>query len=36
MACIYAGFHYRNSSAVGREMGHKIHDYVVANVMQPL
>ena len=36
MARIYAGFHYRNSTVVGREMGHKIGDYVVANVMQPL
>jgi PAP2 superfamily len=36
MARIYAGFHYRNSTVVGREMGNKIGDYVVANVMQPL
>ena len=36
MARIYAGFHYRNSTVVGREMGHKIGDYVVANAMQPL
>ena len=36
MARIYAGFHYRNSTVVGRGMGNKIGDYVVANVMQPL
>jgi hypothetical protein len=36
LARIYAGFHYRNSTVVGREMGRQIGDYVVANVMQPL
>jgi hypothetical protein len=35
-ARIYAGFHYRNSTVVGREMGRKIGEYVVTNVMQPL
>jgi hypothetical protein len=35
MARIYAGFHYRNSTVVGREMGQKIGEYVVATVMQP-
>ena len=36
MARIYAGFHYRNSTVVGRDMGRKIGVYVVTNVMQPL
>ena len=36
MARIYAGFHYRNSTVVGRDMGQQIGEYVVANVMQPL
>jgi hypothetical protein len=36
MARIYAGFHYRNSTVVGQDMGQKIGEYVVANVMQPL
>lgn len=36
MARIYAGFHYRNSTEVGRNMGQKIGAYVVANSMQPL
>jgi hypothetical protein len=36
LARIYAGFHYRNSTVVGREMGRQIGDYVVANAMQPL
>ena len=36
MARIYAGFHYRNSTVVGRDMGRQIGAYVVTNVMQPL
>jgi hypothetical protein len=36
LARIYAGFHYRNSTEVGREMGQKIGDYVVANSLQPM
>ena len=36
LARIYAGFHYRNSTEVGRAMGRQIGDYVVANAMQPL
>ena len=36
LARIYAGFHYRNSTVVGRAMGRQIGDYVVANAMQPL
>jgi hypothetical protein len=35
-ARIYAGFHYRTSTIVGREMGQKIGDYVVKSVMQPV
>jgi hypothetical protein len=35
-ARIYAGFHYRNSTVVGRAMGKQIGEYVVATVMQPL
>jgi PAP2 superfamily len=35
-ARIYAGFHYRNSAEVGRAMGQKIGEYVVANVLQPM
>jgi PAP2 superfamily len=34
-ARIYAGFHYRSSTIVGREMGQKIGEYVVNAVMQP-
>jgi len=34
-ARIYAGFHYRFSTRVGRDMGRKIGEYVVTNVMQP-
>ena len=34
-ARIYAGFHYRNSTVVGREMGQQIGDYVVKSCMQP-
>jgi hypothetical protein len=35
-ARIYAGFHYRNSTDVGRAMGKQIGEYVVATVMRPL
>jgi hypothetical protein len=35
-ARIYAGFHYRNSTVVGRAMGKQIGEYVVTAVMQPL
>jgi len=35
-ARIWAGFHYRFSTEVGRDMGEKIGAYVAANVMQPL
>ena len=35
-ARIYAGFHYRNSTIVGREMGQNIGDWVVKSVMPPL
>ena len=34
-ARIWAGFHYRFSTRVGQQMGRKIGQYVVANVMQP-
>jgi hypothetical protein len=34
-AHIWAGFHYRFSTRVGQDMGLKIGDYVVRNVMQP-
>src|SRR5262249_37276922 len=34
-ARIWAGFHYRFSVNVGREMGRKIGEYVVSNAMQP-
>ena len=36
LARIYAGFHYRNSTEVGREMGQKIGEYVVTNSLQPM
>jgi len=36
LARIYAGFHYRNSTEVGRAMGQKIGEYVVANTLQPM
>jgi hypothetical protein len=36
LARIYAGFHYRNSTEVGRTMGQKIGEYVVANSLQPM
>jgi hypothetical protein len=32
---IWAGFHYRFSTRVAEEMGRKIGEYVVQNVMQP-
>jgi PAP2 superfamily len=35
-ARIYAGFHYRNSTVVGRNMGKEIGSYVVRTVMRPL
>jgi PAP2 superfamily len=35
-ARIWAGFHYRFSTQVGQDMGRKIGDYVVQNVMQPV
>jgi hypothetical protein len=35
-ARIYAGFHYRNSTEVGSDMGWKIGAYVVQTCMQPL
>ena len=35
-ARIWAGFHYRFSTRVGRDMGLKIGEYVVRNVMQPV
>ena len=34
-ARIWAGFHYRFSTRVGQDMGRKIGQYVVENVMQP-
>jgi hypothetical protein len=34
-ARIYAGFHYRFSTVVGTDMGHKIGEYVTKTVMQP-
>ena len=35
-ARIWAGFHYRFSTRVAREMGEQIGEYVVKNLMQPL
>ncbi len=35
-ARIWSGFHYRFSTRVGTDMGLKIGDYVVKNVMQPV
>jgi hypothetical protein len=35
-ARIYAGFHYRFSTIVGREMGEKIGEYVAKSVLQPV
>jgi hypothetical protein len=34
-ARIWAGFHYRLSTKVGQDMGHKIGEYVAKNLMQP-
>ena len=34
-ARIYAGFHYRFSTVVGKEMGQKIGSYVAASILQP-
>jgi hypothetical protein len=34
-ARIWSGFHYRFSTRVGTDMGLKIGEYVVTNVMQP-
>jgi hypothetical protein len=36
LARIYAGFHYRNSTEVGRSMGQNIGEYVVENALQPM
>jgi len=35
-ARIWAGFHYRTSTRVGQDMGHKIGKYIVEHAMQPL
>jgi hypothetical protein len=35
-ARIFAGFHYRSSTLVGKDMGYKIGAYVVKNLMQPV
>lgn len=35
-ARIWAGFHYRSSTRIGQDMGHKIGEYVVSNTMQPV
>ena len=35
-ARIWAGFHWRFSTEVGRDMGYRIGEYVVKNVMQPV
>jgi PAP2 superfamily len=35
-ARIWAGFHYRFSTRVGQDMGYKIGEYVVKNLMQPV
>ena len=35
-ARIWAGFHYRTSTQVGKDMGRQIGRYVVATMMQPL
>jgi hypothetical protein len=34
-ARIWAGFHYRFSTRVGQDMGRKLGEYVVKNLMQP-
>jgi len=35
-ARIYAGFHYRNSTVVGSDLGKKVGAYVAQNSMQAL
>lgn len=35
-AWVWAGFHYRFSTVVGTDMGLRIGDYIVKNVMQPV
>jgi hypothetical protein len=35
-ARIWAGFHYRFSTKVGQDMGYKIGEYVVQNILQPV
>jgi hypothetical protein len=35
MARIYAGFHYRFSTVVGRDMGEKIGAYVAGTILRP-
>jgi hypothetical protein len=35
-ARIYAGFHYRNSTVVGQNMGREIGAYVMKTILQPL
>ncbi len=35
-ARIYAGFHYRNSTVVGSDLGLKVGTYVAQNALQPL
>jgi hypothetical protein len=35
-ARIWAGFHWRFSTEVGRDMGYRIGEYVAKNVMQPV
>jgi hypothetical protein len=35
-ARVWAGFHYRNSTAVGTDMGRRVGDYVAQGVMQPV
>jgi hypothetical protein len=35
MARIYAGFHYRFSTIVGRDMGQKIGSYVAGSILRP-
>jgi hypothetical protein len=35
-ARIWAGFHYRFSTKVGQDMGHRIGEYVAKNLMQPV
>jgi len=35
-ARVWAGFHYRFSTRVGREMGYEIGKYVVKNLLRPV